>query len=185
VELSLVECKLLTLEDVPVAPTRLTRPAGDDSVQPTSLELLLESRVNLAPGCEPLCLLLLNRLALLHLLLSLAILGSLGLLTPTTQRLAVVCLVPLAEGGSIDLHDGRLGEGVGSDELVVRRVVGHDDDTGLASATFRCPGKVARIETQGTVLVVAAAGADDMDALRADTGVGTLAAGLESSLLPC
>lgn len=34
-----------------------------------------------------------------------------------------VSFVPLAEGGSIDLDDGALNEGVGSDELIVRCVV--------------------------------------------------------------
>jgi len=59
------------------------------------------------------------------------------------------------------------------------------DDTGLAGAALRAPGKVARVETQSTVLVVATAGADDVNALGTDTGVRGLAAQLEGSLLPC
>lgn len=93
-------------------------------------------------------------------------------------------LVPLTEGGSIDLDDGGLGQGVGADQLVVGGVVGDDDDTGLAGAALRGPGEVAGVKTQGTVLVVAATGADSVDSLGADTGVGFLTAGLESALLP-
>lgn len=94
-------------------------------------------------------------------------------------------LVPLAEGGGVDLDDGAAGEGVGSDQLVVRRVVGDTDDTRLAGDALGGPGEVTGVETQGTVLVVAAAGADGVDTLGADTGVGTLATGFESALLPC
>jgi hypothetical protein len=64
-------------------------------------------------------------------------------------------------------------------------VVGHGNDTSLAGAALGGPGKVARVETQGAVLVVAAASADGVNALGADTGVGTLAASFESALLPC
>jgi hypothetical protein len=62
---------------------------------------------------------------------------------------------------------------------------GDGNDTGLAGDALGGPGKVTRVETQGTVLVVAAAGADDVDALGADTSVGGLATKLEGSLLPC
>ena len=93
-------------------------------------------------------------------------------------------LVPLAEGRGVDLDDGRLGQGVGADQLVVGRVVGDNDDTGLAGNTLRSPGKVTGVETQGTVLVVAATSADGVDSLGTDPGVGLLTAGLESALLP-
>lgn len=95
-----------------------------------------------------------------------------------------MALVPLTERSGIDLDNGGLGKGVGSDQLVVGRVVGNDDDTGLAGDTLGSPGKVTGVETQGTVLVVAAASADGVDSLGADTGVGLLSAGLESALLP-
>ena len=62
---------------------------------------------------------------------------------------------------------------------------GDHNDTGLAGATLRGPGEVARVETERTVLVVATAGADGVDALGTDTGVRRLAARLEGSLLPC
>jgi hypothetical protein len=64
-------------------------------------------------------------------------------------------------------------------------VVCDHDDTGLAGAALRGPGEVARVETERTVLVVAAAGADNVDTLGTDTGVRRLATCLEGSLLPC
>jgi len=186
VELALVESELLTLKDVTVAAARLTRTARNDSIKTTSLELLLKSGVDLSAGSEASSLLLLDRLALLELLAGLlALLGGLGPLSPPAEGLAVVGLVPLPEGGGVDLDDGGLGQGVGADELVVGRVVGDDDDAGLARAALGAPGEVARVEAEGSVLVVAAAGADGSDSLGADTGVGSLAAGLESALLPC
>jgi hypothetical protein len=181
VDLTLVEGKLLTLQDVAVAATALARSAGDDSQHATSLELLLERSLNLAVLGEALSLLLLDGLALLHLLLLLALL----LLSATTDGLAVVSLVPLTERSSIDLDDGGLGQGVGADQLVVGGVVGDHDDTGLAGAALRGPGEVARVKTQSSVLVVATTSADRVDALGADPGVGLLAAGFESALLPC
>lgn len=184
-ELTLVESELLTLEDVTVAATGLTGTAGDDSVQTTGLELLLNSGLNLSLGREASSLLLLDSLALLDLLNLLTLLGGLSLLTSTAKTLAVVSLVPLTERSSVDLDDGALGQGVGADKFVVGRVVGDSDDTGLAGAALGGPGEVARVETQGTVLVVTATGADGVNALRADTGVGTLATGFESALLPC
>lgn len=89
-------------------------------------------------------------------------------------------LVPLSEGGGIDLDDGGAGQGVGSDELVVGGVVDDTDDTGLLGDALGAPGEVAGLETQSTELAVAAAGADKMDTLSANTGIGRLAALLES-----
>lgn len=184
-QLALVESKLLTLQDVAIHAAGLTGSAGDDGVQATGLELLLEGALDLTLGREAGSLLLLNSLALLLLLSSLlALLGSLGLLASSAEGLAVVGLVPLSERGGVDLDDGALGQSVGADQLVVGRVVGDGDDTGLAGGALGAPGEVARVETQGAVLVVAAAGADGVDALGANTGVGTLATSFESALLP-
>jgi len=181
VQLALVEGELLTLQNVTVAATALAGSAGNNSEETTGLELLLEGGLDLALGGEAGGLLLLYGAALLSgLVLSLALL----LLASATEGLAVVGLVPLAERSGIDLDNGGLGQGVGTDQFVVRGVVGDDDDTGLAGAALGGPGEVTRVETEGTVLVVAAAGADDVDSLGADTGVGLLTAGLESALLP-
>lgn len=181
VELALVESELLTLQDVTVAATRLAGTTGNNSVQATGLELLLNSALDLALGSVAGRLLLLNSVALLNLLGLL----TLSLLASAADVLAVVSLVPLTERSGVDLDDGGLGQGVGADELIVGGVIGDGDDTGLAGAALGGPGEVAGVKAQGTVLVVSTAGADGVDALRTDTGVGSLAAGLESALLPC
>lgn len=180
-QLALVESQLLTLQDVTVSTTRLAGSARNNGVEATSLELLLNGVLNLALSSGASGLLSLDRLALLHLLGVLA----LSLLASAADGLAIVGLVPLTEGGSIDLDNGATGKGVGADQLVVGRVVGDGDDTGLAGAALGGPGEVTGFETEGTVLVVAAAGADGMNTLGADTGVGTLATSFESALLPC
>lgn len=92
-------------------------------------------------------------------------------------------LIPLPEGRGIDLDDGGLGQGVGTDQLVVRRVESDRDDTALAADTLTAPGEVAGLETQTAKLAVAAAGADEMDALGTDTCAGGLTALLEGPAL--
>lgn len=185
VELALVESELLTLQDVTIDTAGLTGSAGDNGVQSTGLELLLDGGLDLAAGRQTGSLLLLDSVGLLDLLLGLTLLHGLSLLASSANGLAVVGLVPLSEGGGIDLDDGALGEGVGSDQLVVGGMVGDGNDTGLAGQALGTPGEVTGFETEGTVLVVTTSGSDGVDALRANTGVGTLATSLESALLPC
>jgi hypothetical protein len=173
---TLVESKLLALQDVTVDTSALTWAGSDNSVETTGLELTLDRRLHLSGSLDTLLLLLLDGLALLDLL-------GLGLgLASTADRGAVVGLVPLTERRGIDLDDGRLGEGVGTDEFVVGRVESDGDDADLAGDTLATPGEVAGVETQGAELAVAATGADEVDTLGADTGVGGLAALLESSV---
>lgn len=116
-------------------------------------------------------------------------------------------LVPLPERSSINLDDSALDKRVRSDEFVVGRVVHlqkekrgirfqlihpkitpmlstHDtNDPRLAGNVLRAPGEVARVEAEGTVLGVTTAGADGVDALHAELGVGGLAAEFELALL--
>ena len=92
-----------------------------------------------------------------------------------------MCFEPLPEGCGIDLDDGGFREGVGADKLVVGRVEGHADDADFAGHAFRTPGEIAGVEAEGAEFVGAAADADHVNALVADTGVGWLAALLESS----
>ncbi len=61
-------------------------------------------------------------------------------------------------------------------------MVGYDDDADLAGDAFAAPGEVAGFEAQGAVLGVAAAGADEMDSLAADAGVGWLTTFLKGSV---
>jgi hypothetical protein len=173
---TLVECQLLTLQDVSINTTALTGAGRDNSVKTTGLELTLQSILNFAGGGESGSLLGLDTLALL-------LLGDLGLLLASSANgLAVVCLVPLSEGGGVDLDDGRPGEGVGTDEFVVGRVEGDDDHADLTGDTLRSPGEVAGVETETTVLGVSTAGADKVNSLGANTSVGWLTALLESSV---
>lgn len=174
-EETLVESKLLTLEDVTVATTALAGTRRHNGEDTTSLELALESVLDLAGGLEAVSLLLLHAVGLLLLLL----LAGLGL-SPTAEGLAVVGLEPLSERCGIDLNDGGLGEGVGADKLVVGGVVDDTDHTGLLGNALRAPREVTGVETQSTELAVATTGADKMDALGANTGVGRLATLLES-----
>ena len=93
-------------------------------------------------------------------------------------------LVPLTERGGVDLDDGGFGKRVRADEFVVRRMEGHADDADFACYAFGAPGEVAGFESEGTVFGVTTTGADEMDTLGADTGVGWLATLLKSSVFP-
>jgi len=90
-------------------------------------------------------------------------------------------LEPRAEGRGVNLHDGGAGQGVGAHELVIGRVEGDGDDADFARDAFGAPGEVAGVEAQGPVFLVAAAGADEVDAFGADARVGGLAAFFEGS----
>lgn len=166
---SLVKGQLVTLEDVAVAAAALTGARADDGVQATGLELSLQGGLHLAGSLESLLPLGLDALADL-LLLDLGLLA----LSSAAQGGAVVCLVPLSEGRGVDLDDRGLGQGVGADEFVVAGVEGDDDDSDLAGHTFASPAEVAAVEAKGSVLGVASSGADEVNSLAADTGVGRL-----------
>lgn len=177
---TLVESKFLSLQDVTIHSSTLARSGRDNSIQSTGLELLLKSRLNLAHYSNTSCLLLGNAVAFL-------LLGSIGsslLLASSAKGLTVVCLIPLSERGSVDLNNGRFGEGVGTDEFVVGRVVGHGNHTDFAGKTLRAPGEVAGLEAEGTEFLVTTADTDGVDALGANTGVGWLTALLESPGCP-
>ena len=155
---TLVECQLLTLEDVAISTTALSRSRRDNGEKTTSLKLLLQNTLDLSRGCQTICLLLLYTLALL-LLADVDFLTSL-LLPPATQALSVMCFVPLSEWCCVDLDHGTLGQSVGTDEFVVGRMEGDADDTSLAGHSLAAPGEIAGVETKGTEFAVAATGAD-------------------------
>ncbi len=177
---TLVESELLTLKDVTVNTAGLSWAGSDDGEETTSLELLLEGGLDLAVGGEALSVLLLDGLGLLLLLDDLTGLG----LAAATEVGTVVSLVPLAEWNGIDLDDRGLGQGVGADQLVVGWMESDANDADLAGNTLRSPGEVAGVETESTELAVTTTGADKVNTLGTDTGVGWLTAGLESALLP-
>jgi len=178
--ISLVERQLIALKDVPINAATLTRSRADNSIQPTRLELSLQRRLNLATRLQSLLSLGLHALARLGRCLRSSLTG---LLSPTSNVRAVVRLVPSPEWCSVDLNDSGAGEGVCANEFVVGRVVCYDDDSDLASDALAAPGEVASFETQGAVFSIAATGADEMNALGSDTGVGWLTTFLEGSLL--
>lgn len=95
----------------------------------------------------------------------------------------VVSLVPLTEGGGIDLDDGVLDQGTGTDQLVVGGVVDNSNNTSLARDSLGTPGEVTRVQTHGTELAVTTTGANLVNALSTELGVGSLTAQLELSLL--
>jgi len=178
---SLVERKLITLKDVPINPSTLTRPRANHREKSARLKLSLQSWLDLAAGLQPLLSLGLHTLA--DLCVGRICCRRTWLLSSPADVRSVVCLVPSSEGSSIDLHDGRFGEGIGSDQFVVGRMICDDDDADLAGDTLAAPREIAGFEAQGTVFSVAAAGADEMDALGTNASVGWLATFLEGSLL--
>lgn len=117
--------------------------------------MTLESALDLA-SLQPVGVLLLHTLANLLLLSSFPTLR----LSSTTQARTIMSLIPLSEGGRIDLNDGGAGQGVGSNEFVVGWVEDDTDDTSLAGDGFRAPGEVSAVETEGAEFAVSSTGAD-------------------------
>ena len=65
-------------------------------------------------------------------------------------------LVPLAERSGINLNHGALDESVGADQFVVAGIVDDTNDACFASSVLGSPSKVSRLESQRTMLNVAA-----------------------------
>lgn len=103
------------------------------------------------------------------------------LLSSSTQRSAIVSLIPRSEWRSINLNDGRFGKSIRSDKFVVGRMESDDDDTGLSGDTLAAPAEVASVESQTSELSVAAASSDEMDTLVTNSSVGWLPTFLEGS----
>ena len=91
-------------------------------------------------------------------------------------------LVPLTERSSVNDNNGVLDKGLGTDELIVGRVVDDVNDMGLTSNGLRAPREVAGVETESAVLLVSSADANGVDSLRAELGHGSRASQLELSL---
>lgn len=177
-ELVVVELQLLTLQDVTVSSSALARPGRDNSEESTSLELLLKEGVNLG-----------NLLALLKDSLDVVALLLVGLLSggglgTSESGLGVVRLVPLSEGGSVNVDNGTLDEGLGSEKLVVGSVVSNLDQSSLPGDGLGTPSEVTRVESKGPVLDVTASGSDLVDTLgRVKLGHGGLTTEFKLSLL--
>lgn len=164
-----VELEFFTLEDVTVNTAALARAGRDASVETASAELGLEAVGELGTSGTSSSL---GGLA-----------DSLRLLTLGRGRDTVVGLEELTEGSGVDLDNGTLGQGVGTDQLVVRGVVDNRDDTGLAGNTLGAPGEVTGVQTESTELLVTTANTDRVDTLGSNLGVSGLTAHLELPLL--
>ncbi|KAH3669398.1 hypothetical protein OGAPHI_001519 [Ogataea philodendri] len=171
---SQVESQLLTFQNVTIASSRLTWSRGDGSVKLTRTELGRNSSLDLgltSTGSK----LSLQLVALLGLFLS-----SLGLLSKSNT---VVLLKVLFERSSVDLHNSRLGQCVGSHQFVVRWVVHHTRHSGLSGDSLGSPREVAGLDSQSSVLDISTSGSDGVDSFGADLGVGALSSQLKLSLL--
>jgi hypothetical protein len=87
----------------------------------------------------------------------------------------------LSEWRGVDLDNSSFCEGICSDEFVVGRMVGDDNDADFASNALRTPREVASFETESAEFLVTSSRTDEMDALGTDTGVGWLTALFECS----
>ena len=113
-----------------------------------------------------------------------------------------MCFIPLTEGCSVDLDYSTFYKSVGSDKLIVRRIVHlskeyvhhkhrtsnilatHDTDNSCLSGNMlRSPCKVTAIETKSSIFEVSSTDTDSVNALSTKSGVCRLATKLELSLL--
>lgn len=81
------------------------------------------------------------------------------------------------------LDDGVLHQGLGTHQLVVGGVVHDIQDAALAGGTLRAPGESTGLEAESAELLVATAGAHDVDALATQLGHGRDAAEFVLALL--
>jgi len=167
-----VEGKLLALKDVSINTSSLARPGGDASKQPTSLELIPNGAIEHV-HLTAVLLLLENGPRLLFLLYRLL-----------AKLLTVVLGIPLPKRGGVDLHDGRLHQGLGTDQLVVGGVVHNIQNTSTAGDSLRAPREVSVLKAESPELGVATPDADLAYTLGPEPGVGGSPSQLKLSLLP-
>ena len=126
-----VELKFFTLDDVAVNASALSWAGGDASEEMSRVELISKLWINLAVSS-------------LAGELGLGVARSLNTLAGLIRffkfllvKLHIVSLeVPLSEGTSIDEDNGVLHKSLGTDKLIVGRVVDGVHDTGLAGDGF-------------------------------------------------
>lgn len=177
-----VELELLAFKDVAVSSAGLSWSGRDAGEESTSGELignvLVDGSVGLSllEGGKNVSALLLgfsgNSSALSSLLLLLL------------SKFNIVLLgIELLEGSGVDLDDGVLDDGLGSDELVVGGVVDHVQDSGLGGESLGSPNVVALIEAESSELVISTAAADRTDLLGAELSARGLSCHLKLPLL--
>ena len=172
-----VELKFFALEDVSVNASALSWSGRDASEEMSGGELIEKlwlKLVVLALGGE----------------LGLDVAGSLGAFACLIRffksllvKLHIVSLeVPLSEGTGIDEDDGVLDEGLGTDELVVGRVVDGVHHTSSAGDGLRSPGEVTMVVLKSSGLDVSTTSLDEDHSLGADFGHGWDSSHFEISL---
>jgi len=174
-----VELEFLALKNVAVASARLAGTRADASQNSTTLELvgnlLVDDAVLLGAGK-------------LGLDVSRLLGGSsqlVGLLNLLDVELDVVLTeIPESERIGVDLNNGVLDEGLGTDKLVVGGVVDNIKNLGLSSDGLRAPGEIAGINSQSSVFIVGTSTTDWANTLGSlELGHGGLSTHLELSLL--
>merc|ERR1719232_921119 len=95
----------------------------------------------------------------------------------------VMGLIPLTERSGVNDDNGVLDQGLGTNQLIVGSVVDNIDDTGLTGHSLAAPGKVALVEAQGAIFLVASSAAEGVDPLGSQLGHSGGAAELELPLL--
>jgi hypothetical protein len=170
---ALVELEFGTFENVAIATARLTRAAGNHGEKTALAELFLKARVEradfLALGD--------SFLDVFGTFLGGGVNGSFGHID------GVKLFIPLSEGRGIDEDDGAFDESLGTDKFVVGSIVDNIEHTSLAGAGFGGPRKVARIQGEGAVFVVATTNTDRADNLLVEFGVGRRAGEFGLALL--
>jgi len=156
VDLLLVVIELSALKDVAVSVANLSGAGRETCEKTTALELVSDVLVDLAGGSTavPLGDEAGRRLEG----------GGLRALLHVTEVDTVVALVPVTEGGSIDLDHSTLHEGLRPNKLVGGGVVLHIVDTALAGHGLRPPREVSLVKTESTPLEVPTTSADGANA---------------------
>ena len=176
-ELLHVEVELITLQDVSVGSAGLAGSRADSSQESSGLELLGKSLLEDSLGVSG-SHLSLDVARLLHGLSLNG--GGTGLLG---QVNTVVLHVPLSERSGIDLNNGVLGQGLGTDQLLVGSVVNSIQDSGLVGSVLTGPDEVTGVQSHGAELHVTTSASNGMDSLVSDLSVSSGSAELELSLL--
>merc|ERR1719329_937491 len=176
-ELLLVEHKLITLEDVTIGAAALSRAGADGGEETTTCELVGDHWVELLSGVAG-GLLALDMVAdLLDGFLLAVVLDLLG------QVHTILLQVPLPERLTVDLDNGILQQGLGSDQLVAGSIVDDIEDTNLFGAVLGAPCIVTALQPQSTILHVATTSSHNANSLCSELGHGRRSSHLELPLL--
>lgn len=162
-----VELKFFSLENVSINASALSWSGRDASKEMSRVELIGKLGINLAVLDDSGEL----GLGMAGLLGSFA--GLIRFFKFLLVKLDVVSLeVPLSEWSGINVDNGVLDEGLGTDKLVVGRVVDGVQDTSSAGDGFRSPGEVTMVVLESSGLDVSTTSLDEDHSLVSDFGHG-------------